>query len=152
MITDPFPQWKDLPVSAVSTSGWDNRTFHLGDEMLVRLPSAPEYAEQVEKEQRWLPKLAPLLPLQIPTPLAMGKPTNDYPHPWSIYRWIEAETAAFLNTLSLDQFSVDLAKFLVALQKIDTQDAPLPGQHNFYRGGDSSIYDEETQKALSLLN
>jgi len=152
MIIKQFPKWKDLPISAVSTSGWDNRTFRLGDDMLVRLPNAPEYAAQVKKEQYHLPKLAPLLPLQIPTPLAMGKPTNEYPFAWSVYRWIEGETATSLKTLDLEQFAIDLAHFLIALQKIDTQDAPSPGQHNFYRGGDLSIYDKETQQALPLLN
>jgi len=63
LIAAQFPQWKDFPIRPVTHSGWDNRTFHLGEHMLVRMPSAEDYALQVEKEQRWLPKLAPLLPL-----------------------------------------------------------------------------------------
>jgi len=59
LVATQFPQWKNLPVQPVAKSGWDNRTFHLGQHMLVRLPSAAEYALQVEKEQRWLPRLAP---------------------------------------------------------------------------------------------
>lgn len=38
LISTQFPQWKDLPIRPVKTSGWDNRTFHLGEEMLVRMP------------------------------------------------------------------------------------------------------------------
>ena len=78
LIASQFPQWSDLPVRPVDLSGWDNRTFRLGEEMLVRLPSAAGYAAQVEKEQRWLLRLAPLLPLPIPAPVAMGVPTHDY--------------------------------------------------------------------------
>jgi aminoglycoside phosphotransferase (APT) family kinase protein len=59
--------------------GWDNRTFYLGKQMLVRMPSAAKYAMKVEIEQKWLPKLAPLLPLPIPEPLAMGEPGEGYP-------------------------------------------------------------------------
>ena len=44
------------------------------------------YAQQVEKEQRWLPELAPQLPLPIPAPVAHGAPDGDYPFPWSVYR------------------------------------------------------------------
>lgn len=73
LIATQFPQWKGLPVQPVAEGGWDNRTFHLGKQMLVRMPSAEEYAMKVEKEHKWLPRLAPLLPLSIPTPLAMGE-------------------------------------------------------------------------------
>ena len=54
LVAGQFPQWADLPVRPVADSGWDNRTFHLGEAMIVRLPSGPGYAAQVEKEQRWL--------------------------------------------------------------------------------------------------
>ena len=94
LVDAQFPQWRDLPIRPVARGGWDNMTFHLGEEMLVRMPSAADYALQVEKEQRWLPKLAPLLPLQIPLPLGKGKPGEGYPWKWSIYRWLKGETAA----------------------------------------------------------
>jgi aminoglycoside phosphotransferase (APT) family kinase protein len=76
LVATQFPKWKDLPVHPVATDGWDNRTFHLGDAMLVRIPSGADYAMQVEKEHQWLPKLAPFLPLQIPDPLAIGEPRS----------------------------------------------------------------------------
>ncbi|MHA7124890.1 phosphotransferase [Janibacter indicus] len=40
--------------------------------MLLRLPSAQEYALAVEKEHRWLPVLAQHLPRPIPVPLVKG--------------------------------------------------------------------------------
>jgi aminoglycoside phosphotransferase (APT) family kinase protein len=86
LIATQFPEWADLPVEPVEHGGWDNRTFHLGTHMTVRLPSAARYAPQVEKEHRWLPKLAPLLPLPIPVPLAKGVPAEGYPWHWSVYR------------------------------------------------------------------
>ena len=106
-------------VRPVRFGGWDNRTFHLGDDMSVRLPSAAPYALQVEKEQRWLPKLAPLLPLPIPVPLAIGRPDDSFPWPWSVYRWIDGDTATVERIADLSAFATDLAEFLAALQKID---------------------------------
>lgn len=44
LISEQFPQWADLPIRPVEFGGWDNRTFHLGDDMSVRLPSAAHYA------------------------------------------------------------------------------------------------------------
>lgn len=148
LVAAQFPQWNDLPISPVALSGWDNRTFHLGDNMLARLPSAAMYANQVEKEQKWLSILAPFLPLEIPTPLAMGNPTDEYPWYWSIYRWIDGESS--ITDLTL--FAKDLAHFLSALHKIPTGGGPRPGPNNFYRGGDLAQYDEEMRKAIHVLN
>lgn len=151
LVAAQFPQWAGLSVAPVARGGWDNRTFHLGETMLVRLPSAAHYAGQVEKEQRWLPRLAAHLPLPIPTPLATGAPTPDYPWPWSVYGWIAGETAEQAQIADLTQFAVDLAGFLVVLQGLDATGGPAPGPHNFQRGGSLAGYDGEARQALDVL-
>lgn len=152
LIATQFPQWAHLPIKPVEFDGWDNRTFHLGEHMTVRLPSAGVYVQQVEKEQRWLPRLAPFLPLPIPVPLAMGVPGDGYPWHWSVYRWLEGETATIERIADLRQFATMLAQFLVALQRIDTAGGPPPGPHNFFRGGPLSVYDDETRHAIATLD
>lgn len=152
LIAEQFPHWSELPISPVVNSGWDNRTFRLGQKMLVRMPSAVHYALQVEKEQLWLPKLAPLLPLEIPNPLALGEPANGYPWKWSIYEWIEGDSAASSRITNQSEFAANLAQFLVALQSIDASGGPHPGLHSFYRGGSLTYYDAEVRQAISVLN
>lgn len=152
LVTTQFPQWADLPIRPVEHDGWDNRTFHLGEHMTVRLPSAATYSLQVEKEHRWLPRLAPLLPLRIPVPLAMGEPADGYPWRWSVYRWIDGEIAMTERIADLPQFATTLAQFLVALQRADATGGPPPGQHNFFRGGPLTVYDGETRQALKALD
>jgi len=152
LIASQFPQWADLLIKPVESSGWDNRTFHLGDHMTVRLPSSVEYASQVKKEHHWLPKLAPHLPLAIPQPIAMGKPTAEYPWHWSIYQWLEGETATIERVANLNEFAESLANFLKTLQQCDTTDAPIAGPDNFYRGGPLSIYDIDTRKAIAQID
>jgi aminoglycoside phosphotransferase (APT) family kinase protein len=66
LVATQFPQWVHLSVAAVDFGGHDNLTFRLGDDLSVRLPSADAYSPQVGKEQRWLPILAPHLPVPIP--------------------------------------------------------------------------------------
>ncbi len=151
LIDSQFPEWAKLPITPVTNGGWDNRTFHLGERMTVRLPSAASYLEQVEKEQRWLPVLAPQLPLPIPTPVAKGKPTEDYPWPWSVYEWIEGEQATVERIADMTEFAATLAGFLVALQAIDATGGPAPGAHNFKRGGPPAFYDQETREAIVKL-
>jgi aminoglycoside phosphotransferase (APT) family kinase protein len=146
-----FPDWANLPIEPVAYGGWDNRTFRLGDDMTVRLPSADRYSAQVEKEHRWLPKLGPLLPLPIPVPLAMGVPAENYPWNWSIYRWLEGEDATIARIADLRQFAITLAEFLLALQRIDPTGGPAPGPHNFYRGGSLKVYDVQTRQVISDL-
>lgn len=152
LIAAQFPQWANLPIKPVTFDGWDNRTFHLGAEMTVRLPSAEGYAAQVEKEHRWLPRLAPLLPLPIPVPLAMGVPAHGYPWNWSVYRWLDGETASNVHIANLRQFATTLAEFLAALQRIDPTGGPPPGAHNFFRGAPLTVYEGEARQAIAALD
>src|SRR3712207_6823964 len=152
LISAQFPQWAHLPITPAVPQGWDNRTFRLGAKMSVRLPSAAPYALQVEKEHRWLPELAPHLPLPIPVPLAKGAPAEGYPFNWSIYRWLEGETARTERVDDLIEFATTLADFLAALQRIDPTGGPPPGRHNFFRGGPLTVYDAETRQAIAALD
>lgn len=152
LVATQFPEWSALPIAPVEFGGWDNRTFHLGNEMTVRLPSAVHYADQVAKEQRWLPILAPQLPLPIPVPLAMGHPDEIYPWPWSIYAWREGQTALAERIDDLSAFARTLTAFLDALQAVDASGGPPPGPHNFFRGGSLQVYDEQTREALMRLD
>lgn len=151
LVTTQFPQWKDEPITPIEPGGWDNRTFRLGTTMSVRLPSAERYAAQVEKEHRWLPVLAPQLPLPIPVPLARGRPAFGYPWAWSVYGWIEGAIATHARVGTGVQCATALAAFLVALQRIDPAGGPAPGAHNFFRGGCLSVYDGETRSAIAAL-
>lgn len=151
LIKTQFRQWQDLTIKPVAHSGWDNRTFHLGNQMLIRMPSAECYAEKIAQEQYWLPKLAPFLPLAIPTPIAMGRPSKEYPWQWSIYKWIEGQSALYGLPNDRCEVAKDLAHFLKSFHSIDTTGGLLPGAHNFYRGGSLHVYDAQTREAITLL-
>ena len=151
LIAAQFPHWAELPIRPVEYGGWDNRTFHLGDEMTVRLPSAEGYMPQVDKEHRWLPMLAPHLPLPIPAPLAKGVPAEGFPFTWSVYRWIKGDNAGIGRIDDLTEFATAVAGFLSALQRIDATDGPPPGLHSAFRGGPLETYDAETRRAIDVL-
>ncbi|MFR9780742.1 aminoglycoside phosphotransferase family protein [Micromonospora sp. MS34] len=151
LVVAQFPEWAALPVRPVPVGGWDNHTFRLGEDMLVRLPSAAAYALAVEKEQRWLPVLAPHLPLPIPVPLALGEPGAGYPHPWSVYRWLGGAPASAAAIVDLDRFAITLADFLAALQQVDPRGGPTPGQHNWFRGGPLRTYHRQLTQAVEKL-
>jgi aminoglycoside phosphotransferase (APT) family kinase protein len=152
LLAAQFPQWADLPVTPVELDGWDNTTFRLGDEMSVRLPSSDGHTAQVDKEQQWLPVLAPRLPLPIPQPLAKGAPSREFPRPWSIYRWLEGELPAIERIGDLNRFATDLAQFLDALYRIDPAGGPPPGAHSAFRGGPLTKWEAQTRGAIAALS
>ena len=151
LISNQFPQWKDLDVRAVEPGGWDNRTFRLGNDKLLRFPSAEGYVSQVAKEHEWLPYLAPKLPLIIPSPIALGNPGYGYLWPWSVYNWILGETAASRQQINRAELAIKLAEFLSTLYSIGTDNGPPAGEHNYYRGTHVRVYEEETLKSLDIL-
>ncbi len=151
MITKQFPQWSHLTIRPVAEMGNDNRTFHLGDTMSVRLPSQKCYAAQAQKEQYFLPKLQKHLTMKIPTIVGEGEACDEFPYAWSIYAWIDGETAKRENIVDKVQFAKDLAEFLLAFQSIDCSCGPVAGEHNFYRGGDLAVYNQETREVIACL-
>ena len=150
LIFKQFPQWSHLEIKPVKNSGHDNRTFHLGDDLTIRLPSGKEYEPQIQKEAKWLPVLAQHLSLPITAPVAKGKPTPEYPLAWSINRWLVGETVTHTN-VDLQKFAIELARFLKELEAINAENGPQAGAHNFYRGGDLAVYTAEFEQALTQL-
>ena len=151
LIAAQFPQWANLAVTPVERQGNDNRTFRLGTQMSVRLPSAERYIAGVQKEHAWLPRLAPHLPLPIPVPIAQGRPGEGYEWPWSIFLWLDGETASTGRIEDLTDFARTLGEFLAALQRIDATGGPLAGAHSFFRGASLENYDQQTRQAIETL-
>lgn len=152
LLASQFPQWAHLPIMPVPSAGTDNALYRLGEAMVVRLPRVDWAIDQVAKEQHWLPRLAPHLPLTIPTPLAQGQPGGGYPWAWSIYQWLAGEVVTIEQLADPRQATLDLAQFIRALQQIDTTDAPLYGAHNSFRGEPLALRDAETRAAITSLH
>ncbi len=152
LLAAQFPLWARLPITPVRSAGTDNALYRLGDDMVVRLPRISSAVGQVAKEHRWLPRLSTYLPLTIPDPLAMGDPGETFPWPWSVYRWIDGETAT-IDRLSDDptQAAQDIAQFLVSLQGVDATVGPPPGPDNAFRGVPLRTRDAATRQAIAAL-
>lgn len=126
LLAAQFPEWADLPIEPVPSTGTVNAMYRLGDELAVRLPRVHRWADNLEKERHWLPRLASHLPLAVPEPLASGTPAEGYPFRWCVYRWLEGETWATDRIRDLREAAVDLARFIAALQRIDSTAGRVP--------------------------
>ena len=123
LLQEQHPDLAGLPLEDCG-EGWDNRTFRLGDSFAVRLPRRAASARLVEDELRWLPILAPRLPLPVPVPIRAGRAGCGFPWSWGVMRWLPGETALVSPPLDEHAAASDLARFLRALHQPAPHDAP----------------------------
>lgn len=148
LITDQFPEYADLPLRRVRSIGTDNALYRLGSDLVVRLPRTPwssaEAADQ--REETWLPRLAPHLPVPTPVPVAIGRPGQGYPWRWSVSPWLRGKNPVVGQLAYPDRLARDLAAFVSALHAI-----ALPGGPEASRGGPLLERDSETRAAIAAL-
>ena len=142
LLAAQFPEWASLPIERVSSSGTVNALYRLGDELVVRLPRMDWGVGAVDRELRWLPKIAPLLPVAISVPLAKGVPAEGYPWEWGVYTWLEGENPTVGESESLAR---ELAGFVHALHAIELPGGPPTGRPPLEQ------WDETVRGALAAL-
>ncbi len=148
LLVGEFPQWADLAIVPVVSYGTDHDIYRLGDHLAARLPRIGWAVGQAAKEAKWLPRLAPHLPLAVPVQLAGGRPAAGYPFEWSVYEWLPGENANG-RIDDLDQAAVELAAFVNALRQVDATDAhPRPP---LGRGAPLAEFDEHVRHSIAQL-
>jgi aminoglycoside phosphotransferase (APT) family kinase protein len=123
LLGEQFPEWADRPLVRVEPEGTVNAVYRLGDDLGLRLARRKGRTEPGGKEVTWLPKLAPVVSLEVPVPIAQGSPTAAYPWYWDVYRWVEGTTTPVEQIDRIDA-AQDLATFVAALQRVDPTGAP----------------------------
>jgi aminoglycoside phosphotransferase (APT) family kinase protein len=126
LLTGQFPEWAELPLRRIEPAGTVNAIYRLGDDLSVRLARRAGPTEPDGAEHEWLPKLSPLLPLEIPVPIARGRPTGEYPWFWDVVTWVEGASVP-VEQIDAVRAARDLAAFVEALQRVDPTGAP-PGR------------------------
>ncbi|MFF2393297.1 aminoglycoside phosphotransferase family protein [Nocardia sp. NPDC058114] len=142
-----FPQWAELPIERLASGGTVNAVYRLGDTLTVRLPLTSTGTRDLERERRWLPKVAPALPVTIPTVVAAGEPAEGYPWPWAVHKWIDGETPVEGRLTGPQQLAHDLAEFVTAMRKVDLDAGPTA-----YRGAPLVTVDRRTRAAIEDLS
>ncbi|MEU3724200.1 aminoglycoside phosphotransferase family protein [Streptomyces sp. NPDC031705] len=146
LVAAQFPRWAHLPVTEVRSAGTDNLMFRLGDDLAVRLPRIPGSAQQIDRELRWLPLLAPRVPLAVPVPVGRGVPGEGYGFGWAVYRWLDGENLFDEPPADLRTAAEDLGRFVAALRRVDTAGGPAS-----FRGGYVGTADAEVRAAIRDL-
>jgi aminoglycoside phosphotransferase (APT) family kinase protein len=144
LLQEQFPKWADLPLERVPSMGTDNALYRLGSDLVVRLPRIEWATAGIEKDFRWLPSLAPLLPVEIPRPLARGAPTAEFPWEWGVYGWLDGMNPGIGGTGQ--ELARDLAAFVRAMRQVALADGPV-----CRRGKPLATQDEFTRTSLGKL-
>jgi len=151
LVAEQFPQAAGAALTRVGAHGTDHVIYRLGDRLAVRLPRHPGAAEQVQKEQAWLPRLAPHLSSPIPAPVLSGAPSAAFPWPWSICAWLDGAPGDDIPLQGRRPLGQALGEFVAELRAIPADGAPVPGPHNAWRGVALRARDKVTRKAVDDL-
>ncbi|MGN9814960.1 aminoglycoside phosphotransferase family protein [Streptomyces sp. SD11] len=152
LVDTQFPQWVDLPLELLDPAGSDHVIYRLGEELSVRLPRHSGAIGQARKEAEWLPRLAPRLPLAVPVPVAVGEPGLGYPWPWAVSRWLDGEVATVDALADSSEAAVELAAFLLALQRFEPEDMCAPAVREDLTVGPPAARDRETRAAIAEVD
>lgn len=146
LLAAQHPDLADRDITVLA-NGWDNFICRIGDDLLIRLPRRELGARLVLNEQRWLPVLAPRLPLAVPAPVRTGRPGEGYPWSWSITRFLPGQVAARTRPADPAAAAAQLGGFLRALHEPAPADAPA----NPVRGVPLARRDETVTKNMATL-
>lgn len=147
LVDTQFPQWAELPLTLLDPAGSDHVIYRLGDELSVRLPRHDGAIDQAAKESRWLPALAPHLPLAVPVLLGVGEPAFGYPWRWAVSRWLTGEVATVEALADSTDTAVELARFLTALRNAPGADSC----DGLTDGGSLADRDRATRAAIARV-
>ena len=151
LLAAQHPQWADLPIRRFASDGTSNALYRLGNDLVARLPLRPGSGAAIGREHQWLPFLAPHLPLAVPTPVALGGPGEGYESVWSVYGWLDGESAATAPLDDPADAATALGWFVVALRSVDATDGPRPSADNYGRGCPLALRDDGTRQAIAEL-
>jgi len=143
--------YDDLPLRRFEVTGSTNALFRLGDELLVRIPRQPGGTETIEKEERWLPYVAPHLPAAVPEVVAVGEPGFGYPEKWSVVRFLVGDRAVVprADEAPRHRLAADLARVVTALGSLPVPDgARSDPALEWYRGRPLASMDDSMQEYL----
>jgi aminoglycoside phosphotransferase (APT) family kinase protein len=152
LVDTQFPDWSSWPLRRWERAGSDHVIYRLGDSLAVRLPRGDWAAGQARKEHAWLPRLAPSLPLAVPSPVGLGEAALGYPWSWSVARWLDGETVVPERLADSEKAARDLAAFLTALQRIPPPESFAPGPHPELHRRTLAARDDQVRSSIAAVS
>lgn len=142
LLRDQHPDLAELPLREVD-GGWGNQMWRLGDELAVRIQRMDTEPDRQLTERRWLPVLAPRLPLPVPVPVRHGVPSVRFPKLWTVVTWVPGVPLDHGSITRGEHAADTLAAFLRALHGPAPADGPA--------GSDRGVHPEHCTDGFARL-
>ena len=143
LVSDQFPDWAHLRITALPQSGTDHAIFRIGDELAARFPlqaGDPEIVHaKLQEEARVLDELSVAVSVASPEPVAIGKPGHGYSLSWSVQTWVSGDVATPASIAESEAAAEDITRLIGELRQADTRGRTFNGQG---RGGEIPDHDE----------
>ncbi|MER5639833.1 aminoglycoside phosphotransferase family protein [Kitasatospora sp. NPDC002227] len=123
LLRDQHPDLAELSVRPVA-GGWGNQMWRLGEDLAVRMQRMDTSPQSQLNERRWLPGLAPSLPLPVPVSVRDGAPSERFPKIWTVMTWVGGAPLDESTITRGDHAADRLADFLSALHEPAPAEAP----------------------------
>lgn len=106
--------------------GWDYSVWTVGEQWAFRFPRRAVVVPGTRLEIRVLPLLAPSLPVAIPAPVFVGRPTDEFPWPFFGSRLLPGHELAELELgdEARVRAATELGRFLRTLHASDIAELP----------------------------
>jgi aminoglycoside phosphotransferase (APT) family kinase protein len=126
LIGEQFPELEQRSMRLLG-EGWDNTVWLVDDRWTFRFPRRSVVVQGIENEMAYLPRLAPLLPLPIPNPTFLGRPSEAFEWPFFGCPFLPGRELADaeLSEEARGGLGRPLGEFLRELHDVDL-DADLP--------------------------
>jgi len=146
LVRAQFPEWSDLDLEPVPSSGTVNALYRLGPSMVVRLPRTDWARGAFDRQARWLPVISRSVSVQVPAPIAKGEPGFGYPYEWGVHSWVPGDQVVAGSLTDEAPLAQSIASLLAELREVDTAGAPAQR-----RGDLRERWVDPVRKALAAL-
>lgn len=147
LIKQQCPQYSDLPIKRIPSSGTVHALYRLGHQFVVRLPRI-EATHGIRKEWSWLKYLSPHLDTPISNPIFRGSPSEAYPWPWLISHYHAGSNPSFEKENEHNWLAIALAIFLNQLHTIPL----IEGAPQSRRGVSLKSLDQRTRREIAHIS
>jgi aminoglycoside phosphotransferase (APT) family kinase protein len=151
LLDEQFPALGSEPIELLGR-GWDNTVFVVGDAWVFRFPRREVVLPGFRNEIAFLPELGRLLPVAIPLPELVGRPSEGFPWPFFGARMLPGVELCEAPGFSQAVLAENLGRILRALHGPETMEmlgARLPD--NWTRRADMQLRVPLIREKLAAL-
>lgn len=138
LLAEQFPALSKYKVERVNTPATVNSIFRIGSEYVARLPFASTNVDELKKEVEAFKEFSQIVPFSVPSPIAIGAPSDQYDSAWSIFEWLPGDVAKPGELPVGGALVMDIVSLISTLRSCEVRDRVFEGPG---RGGELEAHD-----------